>query len=61
MSRSYEIRSRPTHLGGGWRLKLIANGEEADGGVFPVGEEDAAAGIAWWNDLTEERRAHSTG
>jgi len=58
MSRTYEIRPRPATLGTGWTLKLIENGQEAGGGIFPVLEEDAAAGIAWWNGLTEERRAH---
>lgn len=36
----------------------VENGQEVGGGVFPVGGEDALAGIAWWNGLTEERRAH---
>ena len=58
MSRSYEIRPRPTHLGAGWTLKLVENGQEAGGGVFPVEGEDAAPGMAWWNALTEERRSH---
>lgn len=58
MSRSYEIGPRPAHLGAGWNLKLIDNGQEAGGGVFPLEEEDAAAGMAWWNALTEERRSH---
>lgn len=58
MSRSYEIRSRPANLGGGWSLKLIENGQEVGGSVFPVEQEDAVAGIGWWNELTEERRAH---
>jgi hypothetical protein len=32
---SYEITSRPDHLGGGWRLRLLENNEEVGGGVFP--------------------------
>jgi len=58
MSRSYEIHSRPAHLGSGWNLKLVENGQEAGGGAFPVEEEDAAVGMAWWNGLTEEKRRH---
>lgn len=58
MSRTYEIRPRPANLGTGWNLKLIENGQEVGGGVFPVREEDAAVGMAWWNGLTDERRAH---
>jgi len=57
MSRSYEIYPRPANQGAGWNLKLIENGHEAGGGVFPVRAEDADVGMAWWNGLTEERRA----
>ncbi len=58
MSRSYEIHPRPANLGAGWSLKLIENGQEAGGGVFPVKEENASAGMTWWNGLTEEKRRH---
>jgi plasmid rolling circle replication initiator protein Rep len=33
--RSYEISPRAPELGGGWRLRLIEDGEEVGGGVFP--------------------------
>lgn len=33
---SYQIDPRPLELGGGWRLKLIEDGEEVGGGVFPL-------------------------
>lgn len=33
---SYEITPRPVALGGGWRLRLLENGEEVGGGVFPL-------------------------
>ena len=36
MKYSYEILPRPESLGGGWRLRLLENGEEVGGGVFPV-------------------------
>lgn len=35
MDYSYEITPRPAHLGGGWRLRLLENGVEVGGGVFP--------------------------
>lgn len=43
MIYSYEILPRPVDLGGGWRLRLLENGEEVGGGVFPPveGIEDA--------------------
>jgi hypothetical protein len=43
MSYTYEINSRPLELGGGWRLRLLENGVEVGGGVFPPveGIEDA--------------------
>lgn len=58
MGRSYQIHPRPAHLEAGWSLKLIENGQEVGGGIFPVEAESAAAGIAWWNGLTEEKRRH---
>jgi hypothetical protein len=57
MKRTYEIHSRPDHLGGGWNLKLLEDGQEAGGGAFPAPRDDPHDGMAWWNALTEERRA----
>lgn len=34
-SYSYEINPRPVELGGGWRLRLLEDGVEVGGGVFP--------------------------
>lgn len=34
----YEIEPRPLDLGGGWRLRLIEDGEEVGGGIFPLSE-----------------------
>ncbi|MFC3279283.1 hypothetical protein ACFOHQ_22380 [Xanthomonas fragariae] len=31
---TYEIEPRPIDLGGGWRLRLLQDGEEVGGGVF---------------------------
>jgi hypothetical protein len=56
MKYSYTITPRPAELGGGWRLRLLEDGEEVGGGVFPV-EQDEAAGMVWWNGLQERERA----
>ena len=55
--RKLEIRPRPPELGGGWRLRLLANGDEVGGGVFPSAPDDPggleshaealATGLAW--------------
>jgi len=58
MKRTYEIYPRSADLGGGWKLRLLENGQEAGGGVFPVPGDDPQQGMTWWNALTEERRAH---
>lgn len=39
--RSYRITSRAPELGGGWKLTLLEDDEEAGGGVFPVATDDA--------------------
>ena len=36
MRFSYEITPRPVELGGGWRLRLLEDGVEVGGGVFPM-------------------------
>lgn len=43
MNYSYEINPRSVDVGGGWRLRLLENGDEVGGGVFPPveGIEDA--------------------
>lgn len=57
MPFSYEITPRPVELGGGWRLRLLEDGVEVGGGVFPVAQEDPQQGVTWWNQLTEQARA----
>jgi hypothetical protein len=39
MQFSYEILPRPVDLGGGWRLRLLEDGQEVGGGVFPPTDE----------------------
>jgi len=38
---TYEINPRPVELGGGWNLRLLEDGEEVGGGVFPAVRDDA--------------------
>lgn len=55
MERSYEIVPRPAAVGGGWKLVLLEDGEEAGGGVFPAAEdayEDAMNQGQEWASVT---------
>lgn len=56
--RNYEIVPRPSALGGGWKLVLLEDNEEAGGGVFPVAEEPPQVGIGWWNSMPVEERSY---
>ncbi len=58
MKYSYEILPRSVELGGGWRLRMLEDGEEVGGGVFPIVLDDPQAGVNWWNDCTEPERGH---
>jgi predicted DNA-binding protein len=55
----YEIDKLPTELGGGWRLRLLENGDEVGGGVFPLSEyvtaenAEEAASYAYEDALAE--------
>lgn len=50
----YMIEPRPLELGGGWHLRLLEDGEEVGGGVFPLPEyidlnnTDEATKAAGW-------------
>ena len=61
MQYSYEITPRPTELGGGWRLRLLEDGEEVGGRVFPVAPADPRQGMAWWNAMAEAERLGGFG
>jgi hypothetical protein len=58
MKYSYEISWRSIELGGGWRLRMLEDGEEVGGDIFSVALDDPQAGVAWWNGCTEPERAH---
>lgn len=58
MKYSYEITPRPSELGGGWRLRLLEDGEEVGGGVFPVAPADSSEGMTWWNAIAANERGH---
>lgn len=56
MEYTYEITPRARELGGGWKLRMLEDGQEVGGGVFPA-VVDEVAGIAWWNGMREDERA----
>lgn len=58
MRYSYEITPRAVELGGGWKLRLLDAEQEMGGGVFPVVDDDPDAGMTWWNECSEQERAH---
>ena len=52
---TYEINPRPAELGGGWKLRLLEDGEEMGGGVFPaIGEEESREAYAAALDTAED-------
>ena len=56
--RRYEVTSRSTDLGGGWKLALLEDGQEAGGGVFPIATVNPKIAMDWWNALPVEERAY---
>ncbi len=49
---AYEINPRPAEIGGGWCLRLIENGQDVGGGVFPI-TGDVTEGDAYSDALSE--------
>ncbi len=49
----YEIAPRGPELGGGWRLRLIEDGEEVGGGVFPASETEESKTEAYAEAMDE--------
>jgi hypothetical protein len=58
MKYSYEISPRPVEFRGGWRLRMLEDGQEVGGGVFPVAE-NPDAGPSWWNACSEQERGQA--
>ena len=58
MKYSYEILPRPIEIGGGWRLRLLEDGAEVDGGVYPAPPAADDDVRAWWTALDEVGRAY---
>jgi len=50
---SYQIDPRPAGLGGGWRLRLLENGEEVGGGVFPADQSKTLQDAAYEDAMAE--------
>jgi hypothetical protein len=47
MNYSYEIDHRHVDLGGGWRLRLLEDGKEIGGGVYPHNIDPDGIDWAW--------------
>lgn len=46
MSRTYEIKPRPAHLGGGWCLKIcLRMGGNGGRGYYPLFRQDRPLGV----------------
>lgn len=59
MIYAHTITPRPPELGGGWRLRLLEDGEEVGGGVFPPADlaDPAEALQAAFDDAEAEAEA----
>lgn len=57
MCYSYDITPHAPALGGGWKLRLLEDGEEVGGGVFPIDDSDSA-GVDWFASCTVEERSY---
>lgn len=47
----HEILARPPEEGGGWRLRLLEDDKEVNGGVFSVAAANEEAAESWWSTL----------
>ena len=59
MARSYEIKPRPTHLGGGWCLKMFEDGEEMGRGYYPLFRQDRPLGDDEVDPVTKDLLAEA--
>ena len=55
------VTPRLAELGSGWRLRLLEEGVEVGGGVFPVASADPHQGMTWWNAMAEAERGYWLG
>lgn len=55
LTRSYDIEPQPAGLGGGWRLRLFEDGEDAGGGVFSAADITDADAMQEAHDEAVER------
>jgi hypothetical protein len=53
----YKIILRELELGGGYRLRLLQDGKEGDGGVFPA-HLDVAAALTWWDMQDQDQKTY---
>ena len=53
MARSYEIKERPSNLGGGWVLIMFLDGEEMGRGYYPLFLHDRPLGVDEVESVTE--------
>ncbi len=54
----YEIHPRRPESGGGWQLRLLRDGEELGGGVFPADPTvEPQQGRDWFNALSVTEQA----
>ena len=58
MRRTYEIKSRPPELGGGWQLRLLRDKVEVGGGTFSLPRPAIGRIDAWWGSLSDAQRLH---
>lgn len=53
MTRTYKIEPLPSEHRRGWRLRLIEDGEEVGGGVFPASETEDSKTEAYAEAMVE--------
>lgn len=56
--RTFVIEPRDERIGGGWKVRLLLDGEESGDRVFPIdpGRDPERGGMVWWNALPVEER-----
>ena len=57
---SYEVAPRSQSLGGGWRLRLFADGVEMGGGSYEPGEEAYSDALGEGDSWVASRGSHGS-